>query len=255
MKFTGKVAAVTGGGGYIGTEICRQFAELGAKVAVIDICRESAEKAVQMIRQNGGTAETFIADITDYSAVQKMVAEINEKFGMIHFMVNVAGGSARSRCRLFKDQEISVIEDVFKMNVYSAVNCARAVINPMVEANTGRIIFIGSSCGVGGLSGCTDYAMSKGAIFSLTKSLAMEVGPHGVNVNCVSPGIVPRPEEARSKGEAAEQCARNKSWTTRIGLPADIANMVIYLCSPEADYILGQNFIVDGGRTLGLKGN
>ncbi len=254
-KFAEKVVAVTGGGGYIGAEICRQFAAQGAKVAVIDIRQESAEKTVEEIRRNGGTAEPFIADITDYAAVEKMTAQINETFGMIHMLVNVAGGSARERCRLFKDQEISVINEVLRMNVTSAVNCARAMVNPMVEAKSGRIIFIGSTVGVGGLPYCTDYAMAKGAVLSLTKSLAMELGPHGVNVNCVSPGIVPRPEEARSHGEAAAAVAREKSWSPRIGLASDIANMVLYLCSPEADYVIGQNFIVDGGRSLGLKGN
>lgn len=255
QKLKNRTAAVTGGGGYIGSEICRKLAEQGANIAVIDIRREAADATADSIRAAGGSAESFVADITDYAAVVKLMDSIAERFGSIDILVNVAGGSARAKCREFKDQEMEVMEDVLKMNVLSALCCTRAVVNRMVEAKWGKIIFIGSSVGIGGLPYCTEYAASKGAIFSLTRSLAMELGPHNINVNCVSPGIVPRPEEERSHGEAAERTAREKSWSTRIGKPSDIANMVVYLCSPEAEYIIGQNFVVDGGRTLGLKGN
>lgn len=254
-KLKNRTAAVTGGGGCIGSEICRKLAEQGANIAVIDIRREVADATADSIRAAGGTAESFVADITDYAAVVKLMDSIAERFGSVDILVNVAGGSARAKCREFKDQEMEVMEDVLKMNVLSALCCTRAVVNRMVEAKWGKIIFIGSSVGIGGLPYCTEYAASKGAIFSLTRSLAMELGPHNINVNCVSPGIVPRPDEERSHGEAAERTAREKSWSTRIGKPSDIANMVVYLCSPEAEYIIGQNFVVDGGRTLGLKGN
>ncbi len=255
MKLQGKTAVVTGGGGYIGAEICRKLAELGAQVAVIDIRGEAAAKTVETIRANGGNAAPFLGDITDYSAVQTLMDDIAARFGGIDILVNVAGGSARAQCRKFHEQEIGVIEHVLKMNLNSAIYCTHAAVNRMIRAGAGKIVFIGSSVGIGGLVNCVDYAASKGAIFSLTKALAMELGPYNINVNCVSPGIVPRPEASRAHGELAEKTAQEKSWSTRIGRPADIAGMVAYLCSPEADYILGQNFIVDGGRTLGLKGN
>ena len=255
MKLQGKTAVVTGGGGCIGAEICRKLAERGATVAVIDIRGEAAAKTAETICADGGNAVPFLCDITDYSAVQTLMDDSAARFGGIDILVNTAGGSAREKCRKFHEQEIDVIERVLRMNLNSAIYCTRAVVNRMIGAGSGKIIFIGSSVGIGGLVNCVDYAASKGAIFSLAKALAMELGPYNINVNCVSPGIIPRPEEARAHGGLAEKTAREKSWSTRIGRPGDIASMVAYLCSPEADYILGQNFIVDGGRTLGLKGN
>ena len=159
-KLKNRTAAVTGGGGCIGSEICRKLAEQGANIAVVDIRREVADATADSIRAAGGTAESFVADITDYAAVVKLMDSIEERFGSIDILVNVAGGSARAKCREFKDQEMEVMEDVLKMNVLSALCCTRAVVNRMVEAKWGKIIFIGSSVGIGGLPYCTEYAAS-----------------------------------------------------------------------------------------------
>ena len=133
-KLKNRTAAVTGGGGCIVSEICRKLAEQGANIAVIDIRREVADATADSIRAAGGTAESFVADITDYAAVVKLMDSIAERFGSVDILVNVAGGSARAKCREFKDQEMEVMEDVLKMNVLSALCCTRAVVNRMVEA-------------------------------------------------------------------------------------------------------------------------
>jgi len=251
MKFSQRTAVVTGGGGAIGSAIARGLAAGGAAVAIIDVNLDSAQRVADSITEQGGQAAAFVTDITAYPAVERTMADIAAALGAIDILVNVAGGSARKQARRFYEQDMAVVENVIRVNLFGTLHCIRAAVNQMRAKKYGKIINIGSSVGQGGLCSPADYAAAKGAIFSLTRTLAMELGEFNINVNCVSPGPVRRPDEA-PVDEAA--FCRTTSWLNRLCTPGDIAAAVLFLAGPESDYITGQNIGVDGGRTLGLMG-
>ncbi len=250
-KLAGKIVVVSGGGGAIGSEVVRRLTAEGASTAVIDINPTTVGKIVTEIIALGGQAEAFVTDITVYAEAEKTLQEIAAKLGPVDILVNVAGGSARAQARRFFAQDMAVVEQVIRVNLFGTLHCIRATVNQMIEKKFGKIINFGSSVGIGGLCSYSDYAAAKGAIFSLTRSLAMELGEFNINVNCVSPGPVRRPEEKPVDEEAFYKAT---SWLNRLCTPRDIAETVLFLACPESDFITGQNVVVDGGRTLGLTG-
>ncbi len=250
MKLKNQIAIITGGGGVLGGAVARKLAAEGAKIVLFDIRAEFAEKNAESVAALGGEAEAMGLDITDADAVRRTVDELHARHGRIDILVNCAGGSARGRMKVFHEQTLDVVRDVIGVNLFGTLNCIHAVAQHMVAAKSGKVVNIGSAVGVQGLARCVDYAASKGAILSATKSLAKELGPLGINVNCVSPGQIPREQPADP-----EAFALHHSFLNRIGTPDDIAHLVHYLVLPEASFIIGQNYIVDGGRTLAMQGS
>lgn len=252
MKLQEQVAIITGGGGSLGGAIARQLAAEGAKIILFDIRAEFAEKNAYSVAALGGVAEPVGLDITDAAEVRRVVDDVHARHGRIDILVNCAGGSARGRMKVFHEQSLDVVRDVIGVNLFGALNCTHAAIRHMVAAKSGNIVNIGSSVAVQGLGLCVDYSAAKGAIISATKSLAKELGPLGINVNCVSPGQVPRLNEQPADAAAF---ARKHSFLNRVCTPDDIASLVRYLTLPEAGFITGQNYIVDGGRSLAMQGS
>ncbi|MGE9292787.1 MAG: SDR family NAD(P)-dependent oxidoreductase [Puniceicoccales bacterium] len=245
MKFENKVVVITGGGGSIGSAIARQLAAQGASVALADMNLDEARKRADEIVSAGGRALPLTVNVCDRESINKMVATVREQLGEIDILVNNAGGSARSECSLFHEAKDEVVDRIIDVNLKGPIYCIRAVVEQMVARRSGKIINIGSIVGMQGLAYCADYSAAKGGIIAITKTLAMELGEFGINVNCVSPGLVPRPEQ---DGEAM----RKTNYLRRICSADDIANVVVFLLSGEADFITGQNYVVDGGRSLGL---
>lgn len=250
MKLKDQVALVTGGGGALGGAIARKLAAKGAKVVLIDIRADFAAKNAESVAALGGLAEPVGLDITDAAAVARVIDALHARHGRIDILVNCAGGSARGRMKAFHEQSLDVVRDIIGVNLFGTLHCIHAVSRHMVAAGSGNIVNIGSAVAVQGLARCVDYAASKGAVISATKALAKELGPLGVNVNCVSPGQVPR--EAPADPAAF---ARKHSFLNRPCAPDDIAGLVVYLTLPEAEFITGQNYVVDGGRSLAMQGS
>lgn len=250
MKLKDQVAIITGGGGALGGAIARKLAAEGAKIVLFDIRAEFADKNAASVTSAGGVAEPVGLDITKADEVRRAVDGVFARHGRIDILVNCAGGSARARMKLFHEQSLDVVRDVIDVNLFGTLNCTHAVAQHMVAARSGKIVNIGSAVAVQGLGRCVDYAASKGAVLSATKSLAKELGPLGINVNCVSPGQIPREDPADP-----DAFARRHSFLNRIGTPDDIASLVVYLTLPEASFITGQNYVVDGGRTLAMQGS
>lgn len=248
MSFKDKMAIVTGGGGYIGSTLCRELAAKGARVAVLDCNLDAAQKVALELPD----ARAFAVDLTDYKAVAECVAESEQLLGACDLLVTSAGGSARSRIRKFADQDMSVIREIIEMNLFGALNILRAVIPGMISRQQGKIVNISSLVAIGGVEGCADYAAAKAGIISATRTLAMELGPHNININCVCPGKVQRPTEMPPDPLLF---ARKHSFLDRLCRAEDIASLVLFLLSEEAACITGQNYIVDAGRSLGLKGD
>jgi Dehydrogenases with different specificities (related to short-chain alcohol dehydrogenases) len=250
MKLKNQVALITGGGGVLGGAIARKLAAEGAKIVLFDIRAEFAARNAEAVIAAAGVAEPVGLDITDAAEVRRVIDELHARHGRIDILVNCAGGSARGRMKSFHEQSLDVVRDIIGVNLFGTLHCIHAVSRHMVAAGSGNIVNIGSAVAVQGLVGCVDYAASKGAILSATKSLAKELSPLGINVNCVSPGQIPREHP-----DDPDDFARRHSFLNRIGTPDDIASLVVYLTLPEAGFITGQNYIVDGGRTLAMQGS
>lgn len=250
-RFTDKVAIVTGGSGAIGSAICFKLAMQGATVLVAGRNVENLNSVVEQIKANEGHAEALVLDVTDYGDIKNKFEYVFNKYKRIDFLINNAGGSARTKHNNIVDQSVEVIDDILNVNLRGAILCCKEVSKYMTKLNFGRIVNIGSSVGVGGLYGFSEYCASKAGIIGFTKSLAMELAKDNITVNCVSPGIT----NQILWDKVIEDIPVNTSWIPRKGKTDDIANAVEFFCRDESDYIIGQNLLVDGGRSLGLKNN
>lgn len=247
-RFEGKTVFVTGGGGYIGGVTAERFAAEGANVVIADV-NEQAMAAV--VEKNAEKLHAVCFDITDSASVDRAVADTVEKFGKLDVMVHCAGGSARAKMKALIEQSDEVIDHVLKMNLYGAFYADRAAARVMVHGGIrGRIVNFASTVGFNGLFGCTDYAASKGGIMSMTKALAKELGKYGITANCVAPGVVARPGDNHNDHYKYDTNFLHECCTAE-----DIASLTLYLASDEARFITGQTYIVDGGRTLAMKGS
>lgn len=252
MKLKGKTALVSGGGGAIGRAIALKLAGEGAHVAILDLQEETAAKVAEEVRAIGVKSTSHGVDIRNYEAVKTCIDGIAEAYGGIDIVVNSAGGSARSRMDFFEKIDIDVFDWMIDVNLRGPMYIIHAALPHLIKRNAGKIVNISSIVAMGGKAKCVDYAAAKGGIIAATKSLAIELGKYNINVNAVAPGLVQRPGE-----EPADQVAfsRRFSCLNRICTQDDVANVVMFLASPESDYVTGQNYIVDGGRSLGLRGD
>lgn len=244
-RLDGRVALITGAASGTGRACAELFAAEGAAVAVTDISLTGAEAAAASIRSTGGRAQAFALDVARMRSVEGAVSEVIAALGHIDVLVNCAGGSARVIDRLspFVESDEEVWDWVLSVNLKGPMICARAVLEHMIESQWGRIINVGSVAGVVGLAGMVDYSAAKAGLIGLTKALAMEVGPHNVTVNCVSPGLIASRPGGNGSG----------NYLGRMGQPGEVAHTMLHLASNAGSFITGTNIIVDGGRTLGAK--
>ena len=250
-RLKGKVAVVTGGSGVIGRAIAFRLAAEGAKVYVCGSKREKAEPIADEILQAGFQAIPFGFNITDENSTVTAFNQIIEDSKHIDILVCCAGGGAREEMKPFINQSMSVIDSVINTNLRGTILSTREASRQMVSQKSGNIVIISSTVGICGMPAYSEYAVAKAGLMALVKSLAMELGKNGIRINCVTPGIVERGIIDDIKLERIHKT----NWLNGYGKPEDIAGMVAYLNTEEASFITGQNFVVDGGRSLGLKNN
>lgn len=243
-EFLGKTVMVTGAGKNIGKEIALEFARKGANVVVCDLNEEKAKATAAEVEALGVGAMAAVCDVRDREKIFSFVNEAIDRFGKVDILVNNAGGSAGLLGKLtrFVDAEQQTLDFVLDVNIKGSMNCMQAVLPSMIENRWGKIINMSSIAAVCGLKDRVDYAAAKAAMIGATKSLALEVGEYNICVNCVSPGAIAR--DGNTHGHMT-----HLGEDGRMGTPRDIADMVLFLAGQ--DYITGQNFVVDGGRTLG----
>lgn len=248
LELENKVVMVTGAGGAIGRQMCKQFAEAGADIAVLDISEENAKQTAAVVEEIGRKAFVGICDIRDSKRIKEIVEEVEQKLGVVDVLVNNAGGAAGMIGKLsrFVDAEEETLRYIVELNLFGTMYCTKAVLPGMIRKKYGKIINIASISGVCGIVDRVDYSAAKGGIISMTKALAMEVGEFNICVNAISPGNIMRDGVVRYGGTFIGPKGRT-------GEPKDVANMAVYLASAKADYITGQNYCVDGGRCLGPK--
>ena len=238
-----KVVIVTGGGGGIGGAIVRRFAAEGAKVAIADIDGEAAQARVAEVTALEGDGMPIAADVTDKKSVEQMIQATKERWGRIDILANVAGGALIKPVVEVTEAEWDHIID---MNLKSTFLCSQAVLPTMIKQRYGKIVSISSIYGFTGNATRASYAAAKAGVAVFTKSLALEVVDHGINVNAIAPGriLTDRVRSHYSDEEWAERVALIPM--KRAGEPEEIASAALFLVTDENKYITGQTLHVNG---------
>lgn len=246
MNFNDKTAIVTGGGRDIGRAISIRLAEMGANVVLNYFHNsEPAEETLKIIRQNGGKAIAVRADLTQWDECFRLVDEARKAFGpYIHILVNNAGGLVARKKLSEMDEQFW--DYVMALNLKSVFMMHRAVIKHMPRGSS--IINIASQAGRdGGGGGASAYATSKGGVMTFTRAMAKELGPQGIRVNAVCPGLIATTFHDTFTPDEVRKMVVEKTPLRREGRPEDVANVVACLASEEAAFITGANIDINGG--------
>lgn len=258
LELEGKVAVVTGAGQGIGAAIADRLAQEGAHLALCDINFapvKKREKQVSQIRGKGAIA--IQVDVADRSQVERMSNIVLERFHRVDILINNAG-----ICKIcpIRELEEELWDRLMDVNLKGVYLCTLALVPRMIKQGNGRIVNISSMAGKIGGRWMTAYSASKAGVIGFTKSLAREVAQHGINVNCVCPGIVPtelwhmcEPDHARKLGKSKATVSsyyRSRIPLGRLCSPEDVANVAFFLVSSASSYMTGQALNVTGGQQM-----
>lgn len=238
---------VTGASRGIGKACALEFGKSGADV-IINYTRskEKAEEVCEEISRLGGRALPFCADVADRKAVDEMIAFAHSNFGSISTLVNNAGIAEQI---MFCDITEEKWDRMFAVDVKGVYNCIQAALPDMIHNKSGRIINISSMWGITGASCEVHYSAAKAAVIGMTKALAKELGPSGITVNAIAPGVI----STEMNGNISEEIMTELKEETpigRIGSPEDIAETALFLASPKASFITGEVISVNGGFVI-----
>jgi 3-oxoacyl-[acyl-carrier protein] reductase len=245
VDLNGQVALVTGASRGIGKAIALRLASCGASIAAVARSLGGLEATLQAIRDAGGTAEGYAANVGDVADVTRVVEAVEARFEKIHVLVNNAGVT---RDGLVLRMEDAAWDEVIDTNLKGTFLFCRAVGAMMMRGRYGRIINISSVSGLVGNPGQANYSASKAGVIGLTRTIARELASRGITVNAVAPGFITTDMTSvlpdKIKAEVKERVP-----VRRLGNPEDIADLVCYLAGPGASYLTGQVIAVDGGMT------
>jgi len=250
FDLTNKVAIITGGGRGLGQAYCLGFAEEGAKVVVADII--SCDETIEQIKAKGGETIAVTANVTQMDTLTAMAKAAIDQFGRIDILVNNAalygdiGGM-----KAMNDISEEEWDRLMAINVKGVWNATKAVLPQMQAQNYGKIINISSSTILMGVPGILHYVASKGAVWSMTRGMARELGPQGIRVNTLMPGFtMSQASRDLMKKSGAKGMAQQIATQAALGReqkPEDLVGAVLYLASPASDFMTGQSINVDGG--------
>jgi len=249
-RLEGKIALITGGSRGIGSAVCRRFAAEGAAVAFSYVKgADAAAQVVEDIQKVGGKAVAIQADVADKKQVGALAERVVKEFGQIDILINNAGILRKGSTLNFNEEEL---DRMIAVNVKGVIYSVQSVVTPMMQRRYGRIVNLSSLAGLGtAVVETTPYALTKAAVVSLTKRMALELGPYGITVNAIAPGFI---QTAMIDGVDTGGVAK-KTILGRIGVPDDIANAALFLASDESSFITAQVLTVDGGRIDFLSGS
>jgi len=247
FQLNGKIAVVTGSGSGIGKAVALAFAEQGAEVHLIDLNKESIDGTADEIKSTNGKAITHACDVTN----QQQVKEIFESIGKIDILVNSAGVSHVGTVETTSEEDF---DRLYNVNVKGVYNCLKAGVTQMKQNKSGVILNLASIASSVGIPDRFAYSMTKGAVLAMTLSVAKDYLREGIRCNCISPARVHTPFvdgfiKKNYPGREEEMFDKlSKSQPIgRMAKPAEIANLVLYLCSDEASFITGCDYPIDGG--------
>lgn len=249
FDLTDRIALVTGAGRGIGREIARALARSGAHIAIAELDPATGEDARNEIQSMGRRAMVVPTDVCNPRSVEAMVDQVEAAFGPIDILVNNAGIVRHVAALETTDDDWLKVIDV---NVNGVFWCSRAVAKYMVQRRSGSIISIASMSGmiVNKPQPQTSYNVSKAGVIMMTKSLAAEWAPFGVRVNCVSPGYIDTEMSTKGVNEEWRRIWLEMTPVGRTGVPAEIAQAVLFLASDSSSFATGSNLVVDGGYTV-----
>ena len=239
----GQVAIITGGAAGIGRAIAELFAAAGAKVAIGDLKKESADEAAAAIKNAGGEAIGLACDVTDAGARRSLVDEAVKAFGRLTILVNNAGGGGPQPF----DMPMETFEWAYKLNVFSVFDLAQLVAPQIEAAGGGAILNISSMSGENKNVRMASYASSKAAVNHLTRNIAFDLGAKNIRVNAIAPGATKTGALKSVLTPETEKAMLAHTPLKRLGEPSDIAYAALFLCSPAAEWISGQVLTVSGG--------
>lgn len=250
MRLEGKVAIVTGGARGIGFAVAKAFAREGAAVAVADVNEAGARDAARTLEADGARALPVAVNVADHASVEAMVSAVLGAFGRVDILMNNAGVGGKTP---FLETSLEEWNRIVGINLTGAFMVAQAVAREMVKGGGGKIVNIASLSGQRGGNGRAAYGSAKAGLELLTKVMAVELAPYGINVNNIAPGAI-ETELAKFAHDEATRAAYNYLIPmTRYGTPEEIADAAVFLCSDEARYVQGHTLNVDGGfRAAGL---
>jgi 3-oxoacyl-[acyl-carrier protein] reductase len=246
MNLEGKTALITGAGQGIGRDIAATLAAAGADIAALDINLQGAEATAALVREKGRKSVALACDVSSAADVDRCVAEALEGREQIHFLVNNAGIARDNLLIRMTDAEW---ESVLRVNLTGTFNVTKAVSRSMIKKRFGRIVNISSVIGVMGNAGQCNYAASKAGIIGFTRAVAKELAGRNINVNAIAPGFIETAMTAALPEERQEDM-RRLIPLGRFGSGADVANVVLFLCSDLGSYVTGQVIHCDGGMVM-----
>ena len=247
-----KVCVITGAGSGIGSATARLFAAEGARVVVADVDDRGAKATVAGIRKLGGEGVAEHVDVTDEQETVDLAARITKRFKRIDVLVNNAGISGVGDVL---ETEPDLFDRVMRVNVRGVYLTSRAVVPYMIKQRSGSIINMSSCIAEIGLARRVSYAASKGAVLSMTKSMQVDLAPHGIRVNALLPGTILTPFVERyikasyKDPEEGYASIRKRQLTSELGRPEDVASAALYLASDESKFVMASGLVIDGGVT------
>jgi NAD(P)-dependent dehydrogenase (short-subunit alcohol dehydrogenase family) len=247
-RLQGKVAIITGAAQGIGAEYARALSAEGAAVIVADVL--DANPVATAINEKGGKAHAVHCDVTDPASVKAMVATTLERFGRLDILVNNAAMFGNVKRKPFEEIESAEWDRMMAVNVRGAFECVKAVSPAMRSQKYGKIVNIASGTVFKGQTMLLHYVTSKGAIVAMSRSLARELGDDGIRVNTLAPGLVMSENVKNNWSPNQVQGTVNSRAIKRELTPEDMCGTLVYLCSPESDFVTGQVLVVDGGAVM-----
>lgn len=242
-----KVALVTGGSRGIGRAIAIKLASLGYDVAINYHGNEASAKEVAELCESFGVKTVVVqADVASFEACKQMIETVNETLGTISVLINNAG---KTQDQLMMMMDAESFESVVQTNLMGTFNCMKLVMRQMMKQKYGRIINMSSVVGITGNAGQANYSASKAGVLGLTKSAAREVAGKNILINAVAPGFI-ETDMTNVLSDQIKESIVGQIPLKRYGKAEDVANMVAFLASDQADYITGQVFNVDGGMVM-----
>ena len=246
FRMDGRVAIVTGGTSGIGLAIAKALADAGAKVVAAGRSKERGEEALEVLRRDGLDADFHPCDVGDSNSVSTLVGEVVSSHGGLNVMVNSA---AINIVKPALDHTPADVDALLASNVRGAFFCAQEAARAMVDQGGGKIVLLTSMVAERAVPNQAVYVATKGAVVSLTRALALEWAPHGIQVNALGPQLTKTPMTGglfANPEKMAEVFARTPAG--RAGVPEDLTGAALFLCSAASDYLTGQHIVVDGGR-------